>query len=102
MSPQQEELLMKIGRAVANSCRLEDKEEALSIALLGIAKGLSTYVPSKTVKLTTYLYRCAQLECWAEWRRLHRIKRGKGVQEVSLDALLESGIEFSDESEYER
>ena len=97
MSPQQEEELLKIGHAVADRCRLEDKDEAFSIALLGIARGLSSYIPEKNPKLTTYLYRCAQLECWAEWRRLHRIKRNKGIKEISLDELQESGIELSDD-----
>lgn len=91
MSPQQEETILKIGRNVASKCRLEDKEEAYSVALLGIAKGLSNYVPTKNVELTTYLYRCAQIECWAEWRKLHRLKRNKGVKELSLDEFIEKG-----------
>lgn len=102
MSPQQEEELLKIGHTVANRCRLEDKEEAFSIALLGIAKGLSSYIPERNAKLTTYLYRCAQLECWAEWRRLHRLKRNRGAKEISLDELQESGIELADDSSIRR
>lgn len=94
MSPAQEETLLKIARCVANRSRLTDKEEAFSIALLGIAKGLSTYTQTKQVKLTTYLYSCAKFECWAEWRKLHRLKRGKGVMEVSLDELMEAGFEI--------
>lgn len=94
MSPAQEEQLLRIGRDVANKCRIEDKEEAFSIALLGISKGLATYVPSKGVKLTTYLYSCAKFECWSEWRKEHRKKRGAGAVTVSLDELLEKGYEI--------
>ena len=94
MSPTQEEALLKIARCVAGRSRLTDKEEAFSIALLGIAKGLSTYTKEKQVKLTTYLYSCAKFECWAEWRKQHRIKRGRGVTEVSLEELMEEGFEI--------
>ena len=94
MSPAQEEQLLKIGREVANKSRIEDKEEAFSVALLGIAKGLQTYVPSKGAKLTTYLYSCAKFECWAEWRKIHRKKRGSDVEILSIDELLERGIEI--------
>ena len=94
MSPDQEQQLLRIGKDVAKKCRLEDKEEAFSIALLGIAKGLKTYVPSKKVKMTTYLYQCAQFEVWAEWRRLHRIKRGGGVEPLSLEELEEEGYQI--------
>jgi RNA polymerase sporulation-specific sigma factor len=93
MSPEQEQELLKIGRAVAQNCRLEDKEEAFSIALLGVAKGLASYVPNKKTKLSTYLYKCAQFEVWAEWRKLHRVKRGSGVKEISLDEMKEKGWE---------
>lgn len=91
MSPQQEEVILKIGKDVANKSRLEDKEEAYSVALLGVARGLSTYVPAKGTKLTTYLYKCAQMECWAEWRRIHRIKRGTGKKDISLEEFIEKG-----------
>lgn len=93
MSPNQEETLLKIAHCVAGRSRLTDKEEAFSVALLGIAKGLATYTKDKQVKLTTYLYSCAKFECWAEWRKQHRIKRGKGMEDISLDALMEEGFE---------
>lgn len=90
MSPEQEEMLLKIGRKAALDSRLDDKEEAFSVALVGIAKGLKTYTSTRKVKLTTYLYRCAQMECWAEWRRTHRQKRNQ-LKEVSLEGLQEQG-----------
>lgn len=94
MSPEQEATLMKIGRAVANDSRLEDKDEAFSIALYGIAKGLNTYDPTKGAKLTTYLYSCAKFEVWAEWRKLNRLKRGKNVTTLSIEALQEQGVDI--------
>lgn len=94
MSPEQEATLMKIARTVANRSRLEDKEEALSVALLGIVKGLNTYDPSKGVKLTTYLYSCAKFEVWAEWRKLNRLKRGKNVTILSIEQLREQGVDI--------
>ena len=94
MSPEQEATLMKIARTVANRSRLEDKEEALSVALLGIVKGLNTYDPTKGVKLTTYLYSCAKFEVWAEWRKLNTLKRGKGVTILSIEQLREQGIDI--------
>lgn len=94
MSPEQEATLMKIARTVANRSRLEDKEEALSVALLGIVKGLNTYDPTKGVKLTTYLYSCAKFEVWAEWRKLNRLKRGKNVTILSIEQLREQGIDI--------
>lgn len=97
MSPQQEDELLKIGRDVANKSRIEDKEEAFSIALLGIARGLKSYVPGKGAKLTTYLYRCAQIECWVEWRKSHRLKRGEGQKDLSLEELIEKGVQFIDD-----
>lgn len=94
MSPEQENDLLRIGRDVAMKSRLTDKEEAYSVALLGVAKGLNTYVPDKKVKLTTYLYQCAKFECWAEWRKQHRLKRGRGQEDISLDELHDRGIEL--------
>lgn len=92
-----EEQLIKIGWTVAKRSRLEDKEEAFSVALLGIARGLKTYKENKKTKLTTYIYRCAEIECWAEWRRLHRKKRGGGEKEISLDEIIERVQEINED-----
>lgn len=91
MSPEQEELLLKIAKLAAKNCRLTDKDEAYSIALVGVAKGMASYKETTKTKLTTYLYRCAQFECWAEWRRLHRIKRNRGIEAISIDYIHEQG-----------
>lgn len=94
LSPQQESDIFRIGKHVAKKSRLTDKEEALSVALLGIAKGLDNYDPEKDAKWTTYIYRCAQLEVWCEWRKQNTIKRGSGIEPLSLDELQEQGMEF--------
>jgi len=94
LDQQQEADIFRIGRHVAKKSRLEDKEEALSVALLGIAKGLDGYNPEKDTKWTTYIYRCAQLEVWCEWRKQNTKKRGSGVKPLSLDELEEQGMEF--------
>ena len=94
MSPEQEKEIIAIGWKAANDSRIEDKDEAFSVALVGLARGLKTYVPGKGVKLTTYLYSCAKFECWAEWRKLHRIKRGRGVPDLSIEELEEKGRQF--------
>ena len=94
MNIKQEAAIMRIGKDVAKKCRIEDKQEALSVALMGIAKGLNSYDPTKNCKLTTYLYACAKFEVWAEWRKQHRIKRGEGTITLSLEELKEKGWEI--------
>lgn len=94
MNLEEERYMLNIAREVANKSRLKDKEEAYSIALFGIAKGLSKFDSSKNVKLATYMYSCAKFEVWAEWRKLNRLRRGKGIVIVSLDELNEKGWEI--------
>lgn len=94
LSLEQEEEIIKIGKVVAKNSWLEDKEEALSVALLGITRGINTYDERKGAKWGTYLYRCAQLEVYVEWRKQNTHKRGKGYATVSLDELKEKGEEL--------
>ena len=94
MNQADEEQIIKIGRYVAKNCWLKDKEEAYSIALLGIARGLNSYDPKKGAKLGTYLYACAKREVYAEYRKIHSIKRGSGEETLSIEELLEKGIQI--------
>ena len=63
-----------------------DQEDLISIGTIGLIKGISTFDPSKGVRLATYAARCAENEILMYFR-----SQRKSAQDVSLSDYIETG-----------
>ena len=63
-----------------------DQEDLISIGTIGLIKGISTFDPSKGVRLATYAARCAENEILMYFRSMR-----KSAQDVSLSDYIETG-----------
>ena len=66
----------------------EDPDDLISIGTIGLIKGISTFDPTKQVKLTTYASRCIENEILMYFRSIKKLSR-----ETSLDEPIEQGSE---------
>ncbi|MDO5548393.1 MAG: RNA polymerase sporulation sigma factor SigK [Eubacteriales bacterium] len=64
----------------------EDPDDLISIGTIGLIKGISTFDPSKKVKLATYASRCIENEILMYFRSIKKLTR-----EVSLDEPIDQG-----------
>ena len=68
----------------------DDQEDLISIGTVGLIKGISSYDPSKGVRLATYAARCIENEILMHFR-----SRRKSSQDVSLSDCIETGADGS-------
>ena len=66
----------------------DDQEDLISIGTVGLIKGISSYDPSKGVRLATYAARCVENEILMHFR-----SRKKSAQDVSLSDCIETGTD---------
>lgn len=66
----------------------DDQEDLISIGTVGLIKGISSYDPSKGVRLATYAARCVENEILMHFR-----SRKKSSQDVSLSDYIETGTD---------
>ena len=65
-----------------------DQEDLISIGTIGLIKGITTFDPSKGVRLATYAARCVENEILMQFR-----SQRKSSQDVSLSDFIETGAE---------
>ncbi len=63
----------------------DDQDDLISIGTIGLIKGITSYDPSKKVRLATYASRCIENEILMHFRRLK-----KSAGELSLSETLEA------------
>lgn len=64
----------------------EDPDDLISIGTIGLIKGISTFDPSKNVRLATYASRCIENEILMYFRSIKKLTR-----EVSLEEPIDQG-----------
>lgn len=68
--------------------QVDDQEDLISIGTVGLIKGISSYDPTKGVRLATYAARCVENEILMHFR-----SRKKSAQDVSLSDCIETGTD---------
>jgi RNA polymerase sporulation-specific sigma factor len=64
----------------------ENPDDLISIGTIGLIKGISTFDPSKKVKLATYISRCIENEILMYFRSIKKLSR-----EISLEEPIDQG-----------
>jgi len=61
--------------------KLGDQDDLISIGTIGLIKGIDTYEPNKSVKLTTYCSRCIQNEILMYYRSNNKNNKNISINE---------------------